>query len=190
MDLSSVNSGFFGISKGASFTEFLDLANPTLPQTMKSKVLIFTLVVILSSCATPRYSYYFDHQPLSARKQNPIVQEVDPLKVDPALVSASSQGSFIPAPVPVLDQTAPLKSAQMDTKGRSKALITPSIPGEKEIKFMAPAQGGQSKDLRLAAIFGAAGVVALIIGGSPLNVLGGIAILIGLVFFVRWIIRR
>jgi uncharacterized membrane protein len=53
-----------------------------------------------------------------------------------------------------------------------------------------PPPGGAEKDLKFAAIFAGAGIVALIFGGSTVNVIGGIALLVGLVFLVRWIIRR
>jgi hypothetical protein len=162
---------------------------------MKSKVLIFSVLVMLQSCATPRYSYYFDHQPISARKQNPIVQEVEPFHVDPASLSAASQG-LNPISVLTPTQTSALNKkvlrgpGQNEMKMLAKATLGSSTPGERENKLMATAKDGKSRDLRLASIFGAAGLVAVIIGGSPLNVLGGIAILVGLVFFVRWIIRR
>jgi hypothetical protein len=45
-------------------------------------------------------------------------------------------------------------------------------------------------DLKLAAIFGSIGVVALIIGGDVFAIIGGIAMIVGLVFFVRWLVRQ
>ncbi len=110
------------------------------------------------------------------------------MRVDPDLVTASSQESA--APAPVLHQMVTVKAAQEEIKMRPNPAIRPSIPKRGETEFMSPPKGGKNKDLRLAAIFGAAGLVALIIGGSPLNVLGSIAILVGLFLFVRWIIRR
>ncbi|MBL7871961.1 MAG: hypothetical protein JNM78_10145 [Cyclobacteriaceae bacterium] len=51
-------------------------------------------------------------------------------------------------------------------------------------------KGGMDNDLKLAAIFGAVGIVALIISGQVFYILGGIALLIGVVFFVKWLIRQ
>jgi hypothetical protein len=45
-------------------------------------------------------------------------------------------------------------------------------------------------DLKLAAIFGGVGLVLLIIGGDVLYVLGAIGLLIGLYFFIRWLMRQ
>ena len=48
------------------------------------------------------------------------------------------------------------------------------------------------RDLKLGAIFGAVGVVGLILGGASavFFYIGGIALIIGVVFFVRWLIRQ
>ena len=45
-------------------------------------------------------------------------------------------------------------------------------------------------DLKLAAIFGAVGIVALIISGQVFYIIGGIALIIGVVFFVKWLVRQ
>lgn len=45
-------------------------------------------------------------------------------------------------------------------------------------------------DLKFAAIFGAVGITALIIGGDVFYIIGGIALIIGVVFFVKWMIRQ
>lgn len=45
-------------------------------------------------------------------------------------------------------------------------------------------------DLKLAAIFGAVGIVALIISGDVFYIIGGIALIIGVVFFVKWLVRQ
>ncbi len=46
------------------------------------------------------------------------------------------------------------------------------------------------EDLKLATIFGAVGITGLIIGGNVFNIIGAIALVIGVVFFVKWIIRQ
>lgn len=51
-------------------------------------------------------------------------------------------------------------------------------------------QKGMDNDLKLAAIFGAVGIVALIISGEVFYILGGIALIIGVVFFVKWLVRQ
>jgi hypothetical protein len=54
----------------------------------------------------------------------------------------------------------------------------------------AEAAAAMDHDLKLAAIFGAVGIVALIIGGDVFWVIGGIALIIGVVFFVLWLSRQ
>jgi hypothetical protein len=49
---------------------------------------------------------------------------------------------------------------------------------------------GMDHDLKLAVIFGAIGIVGLAIGGDVFYIIGGIALLIGVVFFVKWVIRQ
>ncbi len=63
-------------------------------------------------------------------------------------------------------------------------------------KEMSPATTKSSSidhDLKLAAIFGAVGIVSLILGGPAgqfFTVIGAIALIIGVVFFVKWLIRQ
>ena len=47
-------------------------------------------------------------------------------------------------------------------------------------------------DLKLAAIFGAIGVVGLILNSVSVafGIIGGIALIVGIVFLVMWIIRQ
>lgn len=45
-------------------------------------------------------------------------------------------------------------------------------------------------DLRRAAIFGVAGLVALIIGGNLFWVVGSLSLLIGLIFSIKWLLRK
>jgi|JI102314A2RNA_FD_contig_51_886217_length_2581_multi_6_in_0_out_0_3 hypothetical protein len=56
----------------------------------------------------------------------------------------------------------------------------------------AHATKGMDHDLKLAAIFGAVGLVAMAIfaGNSVLWIVGGIALIIGVVFFVKWLVRQ
>jgi hypothetical protein len=47
-------------------------------------------------------------------------------------------------------------------------------------------------DLKLAAIFGAVGIVGLMLGGATdvFWIIGGIALLVGVVFLVKWLVRQ
>jgi hypothetical protein len=53
-----------------------------------------------------------------------------------------------------------------------------------------PADGHLDGDLQRAIIFAAFGVVALLVGGNFFVVTGSLSLLIGLIFGIRWFIRR
>lgn len=45
-------------------------------------------------------------------------------------------------------------------------------------------------DLQRSIIFGASGIVALVIGGQVFWVLGSLSLLIGLIFGIKWLLRK
>ena len=49
---------------------------------------------------------------------------------------------------------------------------------------------GWDQDLKLAAIFGAIGTVALIIYVEPFWIIAAVALIIGLVFLIKWFVRQ
>ncbi len=49
---------------------------------------------------------------------------------------------------------------------------------------------GWDQDLKLAAIFGAIGTVVFIIYTDPFWIIAAVALIIGLVFFIKWFIRQ
>jgi len=59
-------------------------------------------------------------------------------------------------------------------------------PNKKQVKANAAHSSGMDHDLKLAAIFGAVGFVLLFFSG----ILGAIALIIGVVFFVKWLVRQ
>ena len=61
---------------------------------------------------------------------------------------------------------------------------------KKEMSVTAVQRTGFDHDLKLAAIFGVIGVVALFISGNAFYIIGAIALIIGAVFFIKWLIRQ
>ena len=49
---------------------------------------------------------------------------------------------------------------------------------------------GWDQDLKLAAVFGAIGTTAMIIYVEPFFIIGAVALIIGLVFFIKWFVRQ
>ena len=84
------------------------------------------------------------------------------------------------------------KSERKEFRKEAKELVRTYIKAKKqgdEAKAAAAAQA-MDHDLKMAAIFGAVGIVALIIGGDVFWIIGGIALIIGVVFFVLWLSRQ
>ncbi|MGC3989453.1 MAG: hypothetical protein QM796_07210 [Chthoniobacteraceae bacterium] len=174
---------------------------------MKSKITLLLAIVVLASCSDSKYAYYFDHHDYNAgRKQaqakasvTPVQEETSLLTIDPQTLTAST--SETPVVLAEATTAAPVSEkkvtyAQM-TKAEKKAFrkelgkeIKSYIKAKKNMNSIEAAKAGMDHDLKLAAIFGAVGIVGLIIGGDVFWIIGGIALLIGVVFFVKWIIRQ
>ncbi|HEY8512145.1 MAG TPA: hypothetical protein VIL31_09310 [Cyclobacteriaceae bacterium] len=129
-----------------------------------------------------------------------------PLLLDANAMSASAEANpsatFVetkPTPVAAVADEAPVKSYKEMSKAErkefrkeAKELVKAYIKAKKEgdeVKATAAAQA-MDHDLKMAAIFGAVGIVALIIGGDVFWIIGGIALIIGVVFFVLWLSRQ
>jgi predicted deacylase len=84
------------------------------------------------------------------------------------------------------------RAERKEFRKEAKALIKAYIQAKKsgdEVKAT-EAVMAMDQDLKMAAIFGAVGIVALIIGGDVFWIIGGIALIIGVVFFVLWLSRQ
>jgi uncharacterized membrane protein len=166
---------------------------------MKKITLLFAIVV-LASCSAPKYAYYFDHQDYNAgRKQAqakaPALEEISPLAVDPQSLVASISDAPMAAAEPVaVKKVTYAQMSKPERKALRKELgrqVKSYIAAKKKMNVVQSAQAGSmDHDLKLAAIFGAVGIVGLIIGGDVFWIIGGIALLIGVIFFVKWIIRQ
>ena len=182
---------------------------------MKKRNLLYLLgLLVMASCSAPKQAYYFDHYDYNAGKkkketenlvvaepQAPVIETVAesaPLAVDNNTMVASAKEE----PVAIVENVVaaePAKSYKDMTKAEKQAfrkdaknLIKTYIKAKKdgdEVKA-AEAAKAMDKDLRLAAIFGAVGIVSLIIGGDVFYVIGAIALIIGVVFFVMWLTRQ
>lgn len=165
---------------------------------MKNRVLVCSVMLLVQACSTPRYAYYFDHRHEGRDNRHDLTSDQKPLAPDPGLLTASTGQ---PETNLIGNPSASQARAQQIYQVPSMPINVHTLPEGKSTflnikaaksadNATPPVKEGSSKDLRMAEIFGAAGLVGLVIGGSTLNVLGGISILIGLVFFVRWLIRR
>lgn len=170
---------------------------------MKKCILFIVGIMMMASCSAPKYTYYFDHYNYSAGKKNhetllKTEQQKSVLAIDESTLTASvkEDETYVAETAPespsITREEAVSKIKSMnkeeikELKKETKRFVKEN---RKEIK------SGQSttaleNDVKLAAIFGAVGIVLLIIGGEVLYVLGAIALLVGLYFFIRWLIHQ
>lgn len=170
---------------------------------MKKYVTLASLV-LLASCSTPKYTYYFDHYDYTSRKtqatasnQNNLNQNV--IAIDENIVASVDKEKIYVAETPLnptlenkkttieaIKALSPQEKRQLkkEIKRYVKSIEKgPSIESDQSTKAM-------ENDVKLAAIFGSVGIVLLIIGGEVLYVLGAIALLIGLYFLIRWLVHQ
>ncbi|MFZ2907459.1 MAG: hypothetical protein WAZ98_14740 [Cyclobacteriaceae bacterium] len=173
---------------------------------MKKCMLFLAATIALASCSTPKYTYYFDHYNYAAGKKNPLQgtaletkEQEYVLAIDERTLTASAKESevFVAEPASV-ESTAITKEEAVsriksmskeernELKREAKRLVKQN---KKEVKS-SQAITALDNDVKLASIFGAVGIVLLIIGGDVLYVLGAIALLVGLYFFIRWLIHQ
>ena len=136
------------------------------------------------------------------------VISADPLTLPAETLIASADNSNLIMPLPSSTvesqnvseaEAAPAMSykdmsraERKEFRKEAKALIKTYIKAKKDgddVKALEAAQA-MDHDLKMAAIFGAVGIVALIIGGDVFWIIGGIALIIGVVFFVLWLSRQ
>ena len=171
---------------------------------MRSKPYHLLAIVLLASCAAPKYTYQFDRYDYNSGKRTveapaaPVGENVV-APVEGQQLLASNGPTFImdaPKGNGGLEAAKPIEVrktyAQMSKSERKefRADVKKYIKEKKETIKAAQKANAMDNDLKLAAIFGAVGLVALIISGDVFYILGGIALIIGVVFFVKWLVRQ
>lgn len=163
---------------------------------MKIRLLSLAVVALCFACSSPKIAYKFDYHDYNAgRKTKDVKEEVAsnpgpmPVQTESLLVMETT-----PAEAPAV--IAEGKTYEEMTKKERKELRKEirkeikSVVKKKDNPNAVEANQAIDRDLKLAAIFGAVGIVALIIGGQVFWIIGGIALIIGVVFFVKWLIRQ
>ncbi|MFY8036778.1 MAG: hypothetical protein ACOVMQ_06405 [Cyclobacteriaceae bacterium] len=84
------------------------------------------------------------------------------------------------------------KEVRQLLKKEIKKMVRNQKAEKKEMSSSATQAKGLDHDLKLAAIFGAVGVVGLLLGsaGQFFTVIGAISLIIGTVFFVKWLMEQ
>jgi hypothetical protein len=162
-------------------------------------------VIIMASCSSPKYSYHFDTYAYRSAKDaaQPVAQEITqptPLDANTLVASADEELVYVTEPAAAEKKPATTEEALATLKSFSKeekkafkkelrSELKTLVKAKKEGSMNTVAKGGLDGDLKLAAIFGAIGLVLLIIGGD-IGIVGVIALLVGLFFLVRYLMRQ
>jgi hypothetical protein len=183
---------------------------------MRKILLPLISVLLLASCSTPKYTYYFDHYDYNSGKKknadqkalamqiNASAEETSPLSLTEQSLTASADSKVVLSEnktAPVIDKNAFAKKYSAMSKAERKEFkkeLKEEIKNySKTIKkgdFRAAADKTKvmDHDLKMAIIFGAIGLVLSLLGGanSIFWVLSVIAIVIGVVFLVMWLSRQ
>ena len=174
-----------------------------------SPTYIVGLMLIIASCSSPRYSYNFDYYDYnSGRKElskaqskvSLLTTEIDPLKLEKnELVAAAEVDKKKSDQLYVSDggkasaRTVKDLSKEEVKKLRSELKHYIKDHSKKMKSGLEPAGVNATKqldnDLKLAIIFGAIGITFAILGGinTVFWVIGVVGLIVGLVFFIRWI---
>ncbi|MFZ6010202.1 MAG: hypothetical protein ACOYXT_07605 [Bacteroidota bacterium] len=187
---------------------------------MKTQVLPLIAMVLLVACSPPKYAYYFDHYNYnSGRKQAELGQtaltkaqgtEVSPIFIeekslvanaDKVQPTANSVKVSANRQEPVIDKQAFVekfkamsnderKTFRKNLKDEMKKLIKAKKSGDEGASTAAVK--AMDYDLKMAIIFGAVGVTLSLLGGvnTVFWVLSVIAIVIGVVFLIKWLSRQ
>jgi uncharacterized membrane protein len=146
-------------------------------------------IVVLASCSSPKYAAHFPSSNVDPNYHTAKVVQVE------TVPEATTENAL-----PAEEVRKQVKDAYAKLSKEQKKEVRQLL--KKEIKAIAKsskkdasatatmARGGMDHDLKLAAIFGAVGLVGLLIGGNVFTVIGAIAMIIGVVFFVKWLMRQ
>lgn len=158
------------------------------------KLFYLISVAILASCSAPKYTASInpkeENMLAGANSSTPSINQAGEseltasIKAVPTLTEEAKQEI----------KTAYLNMSKSERKELrqllKKEVKSISQVNKKEMSVTAVQRTGFDHDLKLAAIFGAIGVVALFISGNAFYVIGAIALIIGLVFFIKWLVRQ
>ena len=176
------------------------------------KQLFFVVLALMTACSSSRYAanfHYYKSNPEMAggygviKTQESILRPIEPEKL---VASANKELTQVSekTPVPIAIGTVAAaeqvrkayfqmnKAQRNDFRKATKAVLKNNAATHHS---NSPRSGqswwqGWDQDLKLAAIFGAIGTTAMIIYVEPFFVIGVAALIVGLVFFIKWFSRQ
>ena len=171
---------------------------------MKKLLYVFVVAIVASACSGPKYTASFNYfnKPINnqtSAKSVAVVEEQTKVVAQPEQLLASAS-STSPVQLKAPKEEVRKTYVQM-TKTERKALRTHL---KSEIKSYVKEQkknlgiestkatGAWDNDLKMAAIFGVVGLVLTSLWGASeiLGVIGVVAVIIALVFLIKWLVRQ
>jgi hypothetical protein len=182
------------------------------------RILLLVLPALLCACSSPRYTYNFDRYDYSEGRGKPQIVQQEENKPDDIHLSESALMADASKRI-VLDERRTPQSPSIVIDAETYAKKPESRNIESLSKFSrkerrefirelkdairdskmnthqaaAPDEVNvMDKDLKMAIIFGAVGLTLSLFTGvnAAFGVLGVVAIVVGVVFLVRWLIRQ
>ena len=178
---------------------------------MKNLLLLVIAAFAAGACSAPKYTYYFDHYDYnSGKKVNNVVASSTNDTSSPLVLTeeATLTSDASTAATPVEKTTAPApqkeqliqkikclsRAERQDLKKELKTEIKKLATLKKSPDQISHGKETQAwdRDLKLAAIFGAVGLVLSLFGGvnSVFWVLSVVALVIAVVFLIKWLARQ
>jgi hypothetical protein len=164
------------------------------------KIIYLLSVALLGACSSPKYTASFNSYDTPGYRAVKSIETPERVSViKPTELTASTSMAPVEIKKEITPTTEVHKTYVQMSKTERKVLrnhlrseIKTYVKDQKKKSEPNTVQAthGLDNDLKLAAIFGAVGIVALIIGGDVFWIIGGIAMIIGVVFFVKWLVRQ
>jgi hypothetical protein len=175
---------------------------------MKHLVTLVVSVLVLASCSTPKYSYNFDYYDYNsgrkkaeagklvaqAEAQPVVLEESSPLLLSEENVVASA-AEKAPAPVtkPALKKYSEMsKSEKKELRKAVKTEIKNYMKNKKGDGAVTKETKALDYNLKMAIIFGAVALTLSFFGGvnSVFWIASVVALVVGVVFFIKWIAEQ
>jgi hypothetical protein len=177
---------------------------------MKKLLFAALATMLLASCSAPKYTYHFDHYDYNSGRKGTVAvapEQASPISVDATIMTADAAPAPTVASVPSSNtrsaeeqketfakkysemSKAEKKQFRSDVKKEMKAYAKALKKGE---GVKAESATMMDNDLKLAIIFGAVGLTLTLFGGisEAFWILGVIAIVVGVVFLIKWLVRQ
>jgi|SRR5688572_8715837 hypothetical protein len=179
---------------------------------MKKSLFLIGAVLLMAACSSPKYTYNFDHYDYnSGRKQATVNSDKDkatsPLAVqEQTLVASADESAVVLAeaekPVTAEEAKSILEKKYLSLTKAEKKEFRQEVKTAMKSYFKAKRAGdsvaakeatkAMDHDLKLAIIFGAVGLTLTFFAGASdvFWILGVIAVVIGVVFLIKWLARQ